>query len=329
VSPLAWLRDLPGRRIEASGELDRLRRLAFSLLLPISGALALGVAAFPMELLRPEWRLPMRAMLLAWAAIHPLLWSLARGPRPHRWHVAYAAASFGILMSLFANVDLDPLQANGFLFTLPRGAARGDHAAGPVRRGGAAVDRHDRAGRAFVTVRHPPGASHALIVAVASPPVSMSLLSCVVALLLSRSRASLRHFEADLRGQNERLEAEVARRTETIEQQRQQLFQKDKMEANRHPRRRRRPRLQQPVDPHPGAGQRHPPAGQARDEDLNRGLRRSSAAPPSGAAQLNRQLLGFARKGKLQDDLGGRAPGAWARWSRASRTPWSAASPSS
>ncbi len=299
MSPLAWLRDLPGRRIEASGELDRLRRLAFSLLLPISGALALGVAAFQMELLRPEWRLPMRAMLLAWAAIHPLLWSLARGPRPHRWHVAYAAASFGILMSLFANVDLDPLQAIGFLFTYHAALLVVIMLLVPFAEAALLSTATTALVVAFVTVRHPPGASHALIVAVASPPVSMSLLSCVVALLLERSRASLRHFEADLRGQNERLEAEVARRTETIEQQRQQLFQKDKMEAigtlaagvahdfNN---------LLTPILALANDIRRQARPG---DEDLIEAAE-IICRSAERAAQLNRQLLGFARKGKLQ-----------------------------
>ncbi len=296
-----WLSSVASGREASLADLDRFRRVLFLAGLAIGGVLAVNVAMSQMEMIRPEQLWPARGLLLGWAALHVPFFLLSRRDRPQAAYLGYLTGSFAVILLVFAAVQLEPVMMLGLQCTYHAGILLlallllpfAEYAVFAVATGSVHVVF------ALVRLSHldlPNGA--ALAVGLMMPLTTMVVLTVGVALLLERYLVGIQRAQAELRTQNERLEVEVRRRTQVIEEQQQQLLQMAKMEAigtlaggvahdfNN---------LLTPILAL-ASEIRHVTAPEDEAHEAAELITQSARK----AAQLNRQLLGFARKGKLQ-----------------------------
>lgn len=297
---LAWLRSLAEGREAPVADLDRFRRVLFGALLAVGVLLAVNVPLSQMELMRPGWIWPVRALLLGWAALHLPLFLLARR-RPTTAYALHLSGAFAVIMVVFTGVEVDPLASLGLQFTYHTGILVEALLLLPFAEYAvfAVVTGTVHLGFALVRLQGFDVSQVAsLAVGLLTPLSTLIVLTVAASLLLERYLRSVARYQEDLRSQNQRLEAEVGRRTRVIEEQQQQVMQMAKMEA---------------IGTLAG--------GVAHDFNnlltpilaLASEIRELTAPTDEAheaaqlitqsarkAAQLNRQLLGFARRGKLQ-----------------------------
>jgi signal transduction histidine kinase len=295
----AWARGLARAWEGDSVDLDKVRRVLFMTSLALNGLSALGVALGPPSYFVPEHRQFLGALLTGWAAAQlPFLW-LGRRPRPQLSYVLHLTLAVGVLAVAFRCAGGQPPEMLGLHFAF--------HAGLMVEALILLPFRHFLPFQLLSTAvliaetQGPSGRQQAQLdfaLTILAHNLTFFGLMTVLSLMLDRFHRRIVEYQAELANHNEKLKEEVARRSEMIEQQQQQIFQMQKMEAIGT--------LAGGVA-HDFNNQLTAILGFAKELKLvsepgDEVRKAADVIERAGtrAATLTEQLLGFARKGKLQ-----------------------------
>jgi signal transduction histidine kinase len=284
----------------AAANLDRLRQAVFALTLVISAPASLGmIFGAQQAFIQPEKMPLLRVLLGCWLLVIPVLWVVSRRSKPVYAYLGQIAGAYVVLAVVFQCLNVSRFELLGMHFLYQSALMLEALVLLPF----AACAWVEILSVAMMVAEaltnipaDPKGAS--AILALTMPLTALLALTLFASYLLDRYYRRLAEFQLELARQNARLEEEVARRSGIISTQQGHIFQLQKMEAIGRLAGGVAHDFNNLLTPILGCAsalvQSSEPGGDVHEaaELIERAGWR--------AAQLTRQLLGFARRGKLQ-----------------------------